>query len=242
MALTYFGPTGNNGAYSGSVQVMLWPSATFACPGKGPQVLKELSLLCHAHLGAPTIRVGIYDAAGNRVAQGVAQVTLVGATLSWQGHLTQADITPNPCVLTGGVEYYLCAFMNGDANNVIHSQYETGATFYKAPIDYTAGLPATLPTLPGNGTLSWNIRAGVELVYVAGITKDNAGNVLGSCDVYLFLDNGDNTVTFIAHAVSNPTTGAYSFGTGAGSTYFVVAFKAGAPNVMDVTDRTIVAV
>jgi hypothetical protein len=83
--------------------------------------------------------------------------------------------------------------------------------------------------------------AGGESVTVAGITKDNSGNALGSCDVYLFRDNGNDTATYIAYQESNAATGAYSFTVFPGSTYFVVAFKGGATPVMDVTDRTLVA-
>lgn len=83
---------------------------------------------------------------------------------------------------------------------------------------------------------------GGESVAVAGITKDNSGSVLGSCDVYLFRDNGNDTATFIAYVESNSVTGAYSFTVFPGSTYFVVAFKGGATPVMDVTDRTVTAV
>ena len=85
-------------------------------------------------------------------------------------------------------------------------------------------------------------EAGGESVTVAGITKDNAGVALGSCDVYLFRDNGGDTATYIAYQESNSVTGAYSFTVFPGSTYFVVAFKGGATPVMDVTDRTVTAV
>lgn len=85
-------------------------------------------------------------------------------------------------------------------------------------------------------------EAGGESVTVAGITKDNAGTALGSCDVYLFRDNGNDTATYIAYVESNSVTGAYSFTVFPGSTYFVVAFKGGATPVMDVTDRTVTAV
>jgi hypothetical protein len=85
-------------------------------------------------------------------------------------------------------------------------------------------------------------EAGGESVTVAGITKDNAGVALGSCDVYLFRDNGTDTATYIAYQESNSVTGAYSFAVFPGSAYFVVAFKGGATPVMDVTDRTVTAV
>jgi hypothetical protein len=92
----------------------------------------------------------------------------------------------------------------------------------------------------GNGNIL--PTAGGESVTVAGITKDNAGTALGSCDVYLFRDNGNDTATYIAYQESNSVTGAYSFTVFPGSAYFVVAFKGGATPVMDVTDRTVTAV
>lgn len=83
---------------------------------------------------------------------------------------------------------------------------------------------------------------GGESVTVSGITKDNAGDPLGSCDVYLFRDNGDDSPTYIAYVESDPTTGAYSFTVFPGSSYFCVGFKSGATPKMDATDRTLVAV
>lgn len=77
---------------------------------------------------------------------------------------------------------------------------------------------------------------------IAGVTYDKNGSILGSCDVYLWRDNGNNTATYIAYVLSNASTGAYSFTVFPGSTYFVTAMKAGATPVMDVTDRTLVAV
>ena len=91
-----------------------------------------------------------------------------------------------------------------------------------------------------NGNLLYT--AGGESVTVAGITKDNAGVALGSCDVYLFRDNGGDTATYIAYVESGAADGTYSFTVFPGSTYFVVAFKGGATPVMDVTDRTVTAV
>ena len=91
-----------------------------------------------------------------------------------------------------------------------------------------------------NGNLIYT--TGGESVTVAGITKDNAGVALGSCDVYLFRDNGNDTATYIAYQESNSVTGAYSFTVFPGSAYFVVAFKGGATPVMDVTYRDLAAV
>jgi hypothetical protein len=97
-------------------------------------------------------------------------------------------------------------------------------------------------TFAGTVTINYGGLPPIGTATLSGITKDNGGNILGSCIVYLFKDNGDSTTTFVSAVTSDADTGAYSFTTIAGSTYFVVAFKAGATPVMDVTDRTLVAV
>jgi len=76
---------------------------------------------------------------------------------------------------------------------------------------------------------------------VTGVTKDNTGSPLGSCDVYLFKDNLDNTVTYKDHVVSNAVTGIYAFTNIADNDaqYLVVAFLDGSPNRMDVTDHVL---
>jgi len=86
------------------------------------------------------------------------------------------------------------------------------------------------------------LGSGGESLAIAALTKTNSGGVLGSVDCYLFRDNGNNTPTYLQYIQSNAGTGAYSFTVYPGSTYFVVGFKNGVPNVMDVTDRTLVAV
>ena len=96
-------------------------------------------------------------------------------------------------------------------------------------------------TSMGNGNIS-NAFTGAA-VAISGVTYDKNGNVLGSCVVYLFRDNGNSTATFVAATTSNAGTGAYSFTVYAGSTYFVVAFGVkSAVDVFDCTDRIVTAV
>ncbi len=74
-----------------------------------------------------------------------------------------------------------------------------------------------------------------------GVTYDKDEVILGSVDCYLYKDNGDNTVTFKNHVVSNVSTGAYTF-TGIldnDVAYFVVFIKDDTPHVMDVTDHVL---
>ena len=75
-----------------------------------------------------------------------------------------------------------------------------------------------------------------------GIVYDNEGAPLGFCDVVLFKDNLDNTVTFIDIDFSAAGTGAYSF-TGIADNdpqYFVIAWwEDGTADKMDVTDHVL---
>jgi hypothetical protein len=73
---------------------------------------------------------------------------------------------------------------------------------------------------------------------ISGITRDSTGVILGSCAVSLYrtLDNQVMETT-----TSDPSTGAYSFSTVAsGSAYYVVAYKAGSPDVAGTTVNTLV--
>jgi len=76
---------------------------------------------------------------------------------------------------------------------------------------------------------------------ISGVTKNNAGAIVGSCDVFLFQYNsGTTTLTQVGYMVSDPTTGAYSFTPpDSTATYMTAAFKAGSPNVFDVTDHNL---
>jgi trimeric autotransporter adhesin len=91
-----------------------------------------------------------------------------------------------------------------------------------------------------NGNIS-NAFTGAGVV-ISGVTYDKSGNVLGSCTVYLFRDNGNSTATFVAATTSNAGTGAYTFTVFPGSTYFVVVFGVvSTVHVFDCTDRILTA-
>jgi hypothetical protein len=86
-------------------------------------------------------------------------------------------------------------------------------------------------TMSGAATTTTNLT-------IAGITKDNSGSILGSCEVFLLRDVGGNVFNFIAHTTSNAGTGAYSF-TGlvnGSASYMVIAWKDNTPHVFDATD------
>jgi len=74
---------------------------------------------------------------------------------------------------------------------------------------------------------------------ISGITKDNSGTALGSCDVYInkFIDD---KFYYVGKTVSDSVTGAYSYSLYDNeSNYVVTARKTGSPNVFDVTDFNI---
>ena len=73
-----------------------------------------------------------------------------------------------------------------------------------------------------------------------GITKDNSGSVLVSCECWLVKDNLDDTFSFVAFQVSDGATGAYSFTglTDNDAQYQILSVKDGTP-VMDCTDKVL---
>lgn len=88
---------------------------------------------------------------------------------------------------------------------------------------------------PANSTWGAEEAAGT----LSGVTRNSAGNPLGSCNVLVFRTS-DNAI--MASGVSDATTGAYTFHVATGVDFFVVAFKSGSPDVMGVTDNNIEAV
>ncbi len=73
---------------------------------------------------------------------------------------------------------------------------------------------------------------------VSGVTKDSTGAVLGSCVVQLFRTIDDGIMDEIT---SNASTGAFEFRSASNpsNTHYVVAYKAGAPDVAGTTVNTI---
>jgi hypothetical protein len=71
---------------------------------------------------------------------------------------------------------------------------------------------------------------------LSGETRDNSGAILGGCNVRL-LKNIDGEFIYIRSTTSDAITGAYSFELYDNeSNYTVTAYKAGTPNVFDITD------
>lgn len=176
MALTYFGLCDSTGAPTGATadnngsQATLWNcnypvsqggALDFTCPGSGNQTLKEISAMLHVDSGSPNVRLAIYnEAASTKYAEGTAQVALSGTTDSWQGHLAQADITPNPCTLTGGTKYIIVFTLDAATTATTHASSNSTTYGVYGINDYTAGFPSSLT--PYAAYRCWPVRAGVE--------------------------------------------------------------------------------
>jgi hypothetical protein len=72
---------------------------------------------------------------------------------------------------------------------------------------------------------------------ISGITKDSTGTPLGNCAVALYRTVDD----LFLERVTSDGSGNYSFSSvGLGEAYYVVAYKAGAPDVAGTTVNTLV--
>jgi hypothetical protein len=79
-----------------------------------------------------------------------------------------------------------------------------------------------------------------HILLISGITKDSAGAILGSCVVTLYQTVGDKMMEKVT---SDATTGAYSFSAvGLSETYYVVAYKAGVPDVAGTTINSLIGI
>jgi hypothetical protein len=144
----------------------------FTCPGSGSMAITELSAWLDTTnvLSNDYFRVAIYDTSNNLIAQGSAEVEVVEGP-SWQGHLTQASITPNPTTLTGGNSYKL-AYTKDNAN--ITEYYITGSAgdFEYASTDLTGGFTDPLANSANTTAGRYCIRCGVTAVVTATIEQE----------------------------------------------------------------------
>lgn len=150
---TYFGlcdsagnPTNTDANNTGGTEVDWNGTQTFTCPGSGSQTITEITADVHQGVGgAYNIRCAVYDSTGaTRIAQGAAAVAVVGASDTWQGHVGQANISPNPATLTGGTNYILAVAANGDLTSAHTKNGTTGIGKFDGT-DETGGFPASLP-------------------------------------------------------------------------------------------------
>jgi len=156
----YFGACDSAGVASGSSfnsdnGICFWH--TYTCPGSGSQTLQTLGAYCHKESGGNAyVRVGIYNSAGTTlIAQTSGMAMTVDDTVdSWLEEAVSAT-------LTGGTDYIIAwAAHSGVEVYCDHGDETRSAANYKF-IDYSAGLPSSLPT-PDNAYNMYAVRAKVE--------------------------------------------------------------------------------
>ena len=106
-------------------------------------------------------------------------------------------------------------------------------------------IEATVASQNRAAAASVEVLEGAATTYhLTGVTKDDDGSVLGSCECFLLRDNGDNTLTFLAYQVSNASTGVYDFTglTSDSANLIVYAVKDNTPHVFDCTDHVLAPV
>lgn len=74
--------------------------------------------------------------------------------------------------------------------------------------------------------------------FITGTTKDSTGAALGSCTVQLFRTADDS----FQSEITSDGSGNFSFTSPGQFTYYIVAYKAGAPDVAGTTVNTLVGV
>lgn len=181
------------------------------------------------------VYVAIYDddsgEPGSLLVEGSISLSGIGAYAWHSISLTQTSLTPSNT-------YYIVVRTTGcDSTNYLKLSYDRDDTYGED--HYTSPDGGTNWTTYPNycGTFKEYYEPSVT---ISGVTYDKTGSILGSCNVFLCQDNGDNTAAFIAHTTSNAVTGAYSFqGNYATEDYFVIAWKDNTPHVFDCTDHVL---
>ncbi|MCA1569755.1 MAG: hypothetical protein LC798_05420 [Chloroflexi bacterium] len=119
------------------------------------------------------------------------------------------------------------------------SKFLTFQRAYSATQTFTPSMRIEMPEvaldrIAAGGTPDWPLNA--PLKAITGVTRDTAGAIVGSCTVKLFRQSDDVQVGVVT---SHATTGAYSFTRGGDdpNSYYVLAYKTGAPEIHGVTDR-----
>jgi hypothetical protein len=156
----YFGACDSAGVASGSSLnsdngICFWH--TYTCPGSGSQTLQTLGAYCHKESGGNAyVRVGIYNSAGTTL---IAQTSGMAITVndsvdSWLEEAVSAT-------LTGGTDYIIAWAAHPSVDVYCDHVDETRSDAAYKYIDYSAGLPSSLPT-PDDDYYMYAVRAKVE--------------------------------------------------------------------------------
>jgi len=88
---------------------------------------------------------------------------------------------------------------------------------------------------------AFTIAPAITAYTITGVTKDNAGSVLGSMVLSLFKSKGSGVFEYVATTTSNAGTGAYTFtvNNDNAANFMVYGIKEDSPHVFDATDFTL---
>jgi hypothetical protein len=101
------------------------------------------------------------------------------------------------------------------------------------------GVPNVAGSLPAVRNFADGTAPYFELASViTGVTRDSTGAALGSCPLVLFR-TADNS---IAALTTSDASGAYRIEASPALTHYLVAYKAGAPDVAGTTVNTLVGI
>lgn len=127
---------------------------SYTCPGVGTRTVTELSHYCKNRGATTSIRLGIYDIAGNLLYQGDSAATISSTSNSWVGHTSFLDSGGSPATpqLIGGTNYIIVVAMKDGGVSYTHiTAGVVGNSTKGIAGDQTGGLPTTISIAPGNG-------------------------------------------------------------------------------------------
>ena len=181
-------------------------------------------------------------------------VTVTTAQSTATGEPDPPSITPtndNCLILAIGGQDDTGAGSGGTQTNYtqlgfVNNNQSTGGNLYASYriLSGGGGSPEDPPAWNSSNNDEWcgatiALRPGTPYE-ISGVTRDAAGDPLGSCDVYLVKDQGSDVFAYVDYQLSNASTGAFTFTTPDNDpNYQIIAFKDGSPNLMDCTEWTI---
>lgn len=177
----------------------------------------------------------------------VDQSSTFGTFASVIGNGSNPRELPVTCV----TDNYLVATVMGESIDSV-TTLSPASEYYNSVANGDGVAASYYTAIASSFTFQWNFGAdyhwcacgvaikGLGITYhLTGVTYNKDGDILGSCECYLYKDNGDSTITFKDHVVSNAVTGIYDF-TGISDNdaqYLVVGIEDSGTNRFDVTDN-----
>jgi hypothetical protein len=88
------------------------------------------------------------------------------------------------------------------------------------------------------GTVQFRSTAPTINKAISGVTRDNAGAILGTCVAELLQSGGD----ILTQSTVSDAAGNFKFDNPGSGPFFIRSYKDGSPNLAGVTDRNLIAV